>query len=119
MKSCKRHSPAIAATSAWWLANIAVPDKALHYAWAAQRDERKGFPYTAAMEWRNAAELLSPGTRAAEYSWRQWERIMHLPRRLARPISVPAALTLAATSASATLSAIESASHQLSLATAA
>jgi hypothetical protein len=39
------------------------------------------------MEWRKAAELFAPNTRAAEYSWRKWERIMHLPRRLAEPVN--------------------------------
>jgi hypothetical protein len=39
------------------------------------------------MLWRYAAELYSPNTQAAEYCWEQWERIMHLPRRLAGPVS--------------------------------
>jgi hypothetical protein len=88
MKRCDRHSPAIAAIVAWWLSHIAGPAKALQYSRAAEQDERKGFPYTAAMEWRKAAELFPANTRAAEYSWRQWERIMRLRRRLAGPIGV-------------------------------
>ena len=102
MKSRNRHNPAFAAISAWWLANIVFPAKAFHCASAAQRDECEGFPYTAAMEWRRAAELFGPHTRAAEYSWRKWERIMHLPRRLAEPVGVsqPATVPLAAASAS-------------------
>jgi len=95
MNSGNRHNPAIAAVGAWWLSTIVVPAKAFHYGCAAERDERKGFPYTAAMEWRKAAELFAPNTRAAEYSWRQWERIMHLPRRLAGPIGISTQSVLA------------------------
>jgi hypothetical protein len=51
----------------------------------AQREERNGFKFTAALKWRNAAELFAPDTRAVEYCWHEWERIMHLPRRLAGP----------------------------------
>jgi len=68
-----------------WTPNLA---KAFHCSRAAQREERKGFPYTAAMKWRNAAELFAPDTRAVEYCWREWERIMQLPRRLAGPACV-------------------------------
>ena len=88
MKSFNRHNPVVATIGAWWLSNIILHAKAFHYGCAAYRDEQTGFPYTAAMEWHKAAELLSPNTRAAEYSWRQWERIMRLPRRLARPVGV-------------------------------
>lgn len=87
MKS-HRQKPAIAAIGTWWLSNVIVPAKAFHYGLAAVRDERNGFPYTAAMEWRQAADLFAPNTRAAEYFWQQWERIMHLPRRLAGPVGV-------------------------------
>lgn len=88
MKSSNRHNRAIAAISTWWLSNVIVPSKAFHYSLAAVRDERNGFPYTAAMEWHQAADLFAPSTRAAEYFWLQWERIMHLPRRLAGPIAI-------------------------------
>lgn len=88
MRRCDTHTPAIAAVGAWWLSNIVIPAKAFHCGCAAERDERKGFPYTTAMRWRKAAELFAPNTRAAEYSWQQWERIMHLPRRLAEPIGI-------------------------------
>lgn len=57
--------------------------KAFHCTRDAQREERNGFPYTAAMMWRSAAELFAPDTRAAECCWCEWERIMQLPRRLA------------------------------------
>jgi hypothetical protein len=86
MKRWNRHNPGIAAVSAWWLSHIAGPVRVFHYVCGAERDERNGFPYTAAMEWRKAAELFAANTRAAEYSWQQWERIMQLPRRLAGPI---------------------------------
>ena len=88
MKCRNNDKLAIARVSAWWLSNIAALAKAFHYGRAAQRDERYGFHYTAAMEWRKAAGLFGPKTRAAEYCWRQWERIMNLPRRLAEPIGV-------------------------------
>ncbi len=101
MKSRKNHSLAIAAIGAWWLSNIALPTKAFHYGREARRDERNGFPYTAAMEWRKAAELFSRDTRAAEHCWRQWERIMHLPRRFAGPMGVSCMAALPEKAASA------------------
>ena len=55
-----------------------LPAKSVHYVCAAQRDERNGFPYTAAMEWRHAAELMGTNTLLGEYCLWQWERIMHL-----------------------------------------
>jgi len=65
-----------------WTPNLA---RAFHCSRDAQREERNGFKYTAAMKWRSAAELFAPDARAAEYCWCKWERIMQLPRRLARP----------------------------------
>jgi hypothetical protein len=56
------------------------------YCSAAESDERRGFPYTAAMEWRQAAELLAGVPAMAEQCWREWERLMRLPRRLAAPL---------------------------------
>jgi len=85
MKSQHKHNVAIAAIGACWLTLIART-RAFQYGQAAQRDERKGFRYTAALEWRNAAELFPRQTRAADYCWRQWERIMHVPRHLAMPV---------------------------------
>ena len=68
---------------------------ALRYWRAAESDERHGLPFTAAMNWRKAAELSSWITVVANFYWRQWERVMHLPRRLAGPIGVePATLTV-------------------------
>ena len=60
--------------------------QALCYYRAAQRDEKNGFPLTAAMEWRQAAELSRFVPMARQCCWREWERIMHLPRRLASPL---------------------------------
>ena len=92
----KKHEKlAIATVGASWLRNVIVLARACHYGCAAQRDERNGFACTAAMEWRHAAELFAPKTLAAEYCWRQWERIMHLPRRLADPVNVPATEAIA------------------------
>jgi hypothetical protein len=72
---CQRFIPAIAS-----------PVLALAYCYAAQRDEGNGYEFTAAMEWRKAAELLSRIPAAADRCWRHWEQLMQLPRRLARPI---------------------------------
>jgi hypothetical protein len=65
-----------------WTPNLG---KAFHCSRDAQREERSGFKYTAAMKWRNAAELFATDAQAVEYCWREWERIMQLPRRLAGP----------------------------------
>jgi hypothetical protein len=59
---------------------------ALRYCMAAQRDEKNGFPFTAAMEWHKAALLFVPASTLAELCWRKWERIVHLPRQMAVPI---------------------------------
>lgn len=59
---------------------------AMRYCLAAQRDEMSGFPFTAAGEWRKAAELLGPITPMSDRCWLEWERIMRLPRHLAGPI---------------------------------
>ena len=88
MKVRKYHTQMIQGACARWLSDLAVFAKAVQYARAAQKDERKGFRYTAAMEWRHAAELFASDTLAAEGFWLQWERIMLLPRRLAAPLSV-------------------------------
>jgi hypothetical protein len=87
MKSHHNHKLAVVAAGACLLSNVAVSSRALHYMCAAKHDEDSGFPYTAAMEWRNAAELFSLQI-LGEYCWRQWERIMRLPRRLAEPINI-------------------------------
>jgi hypothetical protein len=71
-----------------WVSRVAGPVLAFRYSRAAQRDENNGFPLTAAMEWRIAAELSSSIALLANHYWREWERIVHLPRRLAAPIGV-------------------------------
>jgi hypothetical protein len=86
MKNGKHERTVVVRIGGWWMQNVVVLAKALHYGRAAQRDEHHGFPYTAAMEWHHAAELFRSGSIAAEYCWGQWERIMHLPRQLAAPI---------------------------------
>lgn len=60
---------------------------AMKYCRAAQTEEKNGFAFTAAVEWQKAAELLAPFPSLADHSWRQWERIMRLPRQLADPIA--------------------------------
>jgi hypothetical protein len=87
MTNRNNHRLAMAAVSARCLAQIAALRNAVHYVCAAHRDEQNDFPYAAALEWRKAAELFSSDTPMAEYCWRQWERIVQLPRRLAGPIS--------------------------------
>ena len=59
---------------------------AILYCLAAQQDEKNGWPFTAALQWRKAAELFGPIASRADRCWIQWERIMHLPRHLAGPI---------------------------------
>jgi hypothetical protein len=86
MKCLHTYRLVIAAFGAQCFSNVAVVAKAVHYARAAQIDERNSFRYTAAMEWQLAAGLFASNTSAAEYCWQQWERIMRLPRRLAGPI---------------------------------
>ena len=60
--------------------------RGLSYVRAAEKDERDGFPFTAAWEWQRAAECLGWISIIADRCWREWERIVHLPRRLAGPI---------------------------------
>lgn len=64
------------------------PAIAMRYCLAAQRDEKNGFPLSAAMEWRKAAELLAPFSSMSNRCWCEWERIMRLPRRLGGAIGV-------------------------------
>jgi hypothetical protein len=56
---------------------------AIHLCKSAVRDEKNGFSYTAALEWREAAELSASIKLLADCCWREWERIMHLPRSFA------------------------------------
>ena len=86
MKNRNNRSLVIAGVGAQLFSMVAAVAKAVHYVRAAQKDARNGFRYTAAMEWQLAAGLFASNTLATEYCWRQWERIMRLPRRLAGPI---------------------------------
>jgi len=86
MNNRNHRAAAVAAMNVHYLACVAVVRKAIQYVSAANRDERINFPFTAAWEWREAAELFGSSDSAADYCWRQWERIMHLPRHLAAPI---------------------------------
>ena len=86
MKNSKAEKLVTTTIGIWWLRNVLFPVKALHLRRAAQRDERTGFPYTAALEWRHAAELFPANTSTSEYCWAQWERIMRLQRRFAAVI---------------------------------
>jgi hypothetical protein len=53
---------------------------------AAETDEKNGFPLTAAMEWHQAAECFGSVPLISDLCWREWERILHLPRQFASPI---------------------------------
>ena len=53
------------------------------YLRAAELDERNGFPFTAAMEWRKAAECFGSLPLISERCWQEWERIVQLPRESA------------------------------------
>jgi len=52
----------------------------------AKQDEQNGFPFAAALEWREAAELCASIGSLADSCWLEWERIMRLPRRMAAAI---------------------------------
>ena len=119
MRSSNRCNPVIAVLNAWWLSHIAGLVRAFQYGCAAEREVRDGFPYTAAMDWRKAAGLFPANTRAAGYCWRQWERIMQLPRRLAGPFGASPVRAVPPKSASTKLPAREPAIDQVSFANAA
>lgn len=72
----------------WHTLNPAGPILALRYCRAARLDEDNGFPFTAAMEWRRAAELASWIAPLANRYWREWERIMHVSHRSRELIGV-------------------------------
>lgn len=69
----------------WSLSRITGPLLALRLRRKARKDEKDGFLFTAAMEWRMAAELCAPNRILEGWCWREWERIMHLPRQMAVP----------------------------------
>ncbi len=69
----------------WSLSSITGPLLAMRLRRRARKDEKDGFLFTAAMEWRMAAELCAPNRILAGWCWREWERIMHLPRQMAAP----------------------------------
>lgn len=52
---------------------------------AARTSERRGYPMTAAFQWRKTASLINDGD-FVERCWCEWERLMHLPRRLSAAI---------------------------------
>jgi hypothetical protein len=76
-----------AARPVWRLRHLPEIERlklALGYWRAAERDQKNDFPFTAAMEWHKAAELFSPIPKLSDRCWQEWERIVHLPRHLAR-----------------------------------
>ena len=86
MRGHQHQKQAVAAVAAEYITGIALTAEFVRYACSALQDEHRGFRYTAATQWRHAADLFGLNTLAAEYCWRQWERIMHLPRKFAVPI---------------------------------
>lgn len=68
------------------LLKMAGPLLAMRLRRNARKDEKNGILFTAAMEWREAARLCAPSRVLADRCWREWERIMHLPRQMATPI---------------------------------
>lgn len=90
MKSRRNQNVVVATIGSWFLINVVASARAFQYCRSAHRDERNGFPYTAAVEWREAATLFASNSFFADRCWREWERIMQLPRRLAQPIGTPA-----------------------------
>jgi len=68
--------------------SILRPVQAIQYCRAALRDERSGFSMTAAVQWRKAARLAGPIGPLAEHCWREWERIMNVPRSFAEAVEV-------------------------------
>jgi hypothetical protein len=69
----------------WSLSRITGPLLAMRLRRRARKDEKDGFLFTAAMEWRMAAELCAPNRILSGWCWREWERIMHLPRQMEAP----------------------------------
>lgn len=86
MKQAVKFGGSAAATWGRALAVISGPVVRIACCRAAQRDEVNGYSFTAAMEWRKAAGFMALVPAASDYCWKQWERIMLLPRRLAAPI---------------------------------
>ena len=80
------HSQREAHQLSWLIMSAFRSAVAMRYCLAAQRDEKNGLPFTAALEWRKAAELVGTIGPKADRCWIEWERIMHLPRHLAGPI---------------------------------
>lgn len=70
----------------WSLLRMGGPLLLMRLCCNARRDEKKRFLFTAAMEWREAARLCAPIRVLADRCWREWERIMQLPRQMAAPI---------------------------------
>jgi hypothetical protein len=87
MKTHTNRIPAVVSICVASFVRVVAPLYAFQYCRAAQRDERNGFPFAAAMEWHKAAELFAPvAPPLADRCWQEWERIVRLPRRLAGPL---------------------------------
>jgi len=60
---------------------------AAEYRRRARCSEANGYPYTAAVQWRIAANLFRSEDWLAEKCWQAWERIMDIPRKFSQPIT--------------------------------
>lgn len=87
MKTRTHRIPGVVSICVAPLVKVAAALYAIQYCRAAQQDERNSFPFTAAVEWQKAAVLFGMvAPRLADRCWREWERIMRIPRRLAGPL---------------------------------
>jgi len=95
MRAAANQIESIAAGALRRISAVAVDSiRGCRYWRAAENDERNGFPFTAAVEWQRAAECFACSSLLADQCWRQWERIVHLPRELSRPIGEPEMLVV-------------------------
>src|SRR5215475_8490657 len=62
---------------------VEEPVAQAHLSCDAVHLEQNGFPFTAAIKWRAAAEFFADDSQLAERCWSEWERIMGLPRGFA------------------------------------
>ncbi len=88
MKRFNRQTPVVATIGAWWLSNIILHAKAFHYGCAAYREEQNGFPIHGGDGVAQGGRTVITEHASGRVLRRQWERIMRLPRRLARPVGV-------------------------------
>jgi hypothetical protein len=90
MKNRKHEKLVLAKIGGWWMRAAVVLAKAVHYfITSAPRSGTSATVFLTRPLWSGgrAAELFESASLAADYCWGQWERITHLPRQLAVPVS--------------------------------